>query len=259
VLVIIVCIGLLVGCSGPSQQSIATSPIHSSPSSTTTAAASPNVPNSQNIMVNMPSFAILLNAVEPSVVQVDISATTTSPFGRTVQEQGAGSGWIIDSNGTIVTNNHVVKGATSIIVTISSGQTFPAQVINTDPTMDLAVIKITTTIPLQSMKIGDASKVQSGDWVLALGNPLGEGITATQGIISRLGVNVPYSATQTYNNLIETTAPINPGNSGGPLVNMAGEVIGITTLGATGGVQGMGYAISMADALSAIQQLSASK
>ena len=106
-----------------------------------------------------------------------------------------------------------------------------------------------------SMKIGDASKLRSGDWVLAIGNPLGEGIIATQGIISRLGVSVPYSATQTYNDLIETTAPINPGNSGGPLINMAGEVIGITTLGASG-VQGMGYAISMVDALPVIQKLS---
>ena len=104
------------------------------------------------------------------------------------------------------------------------------------------------------MKIGDASQLKSGDWVLALGNPLGEGIIVTQGIVSRLGVNVPLNATQTYYDLIETTAPINPGNSGGPLINMAGEVVGITTLGATG-VQGMGYAISMVDALPAIQKL----
>jgi serine protease Do len=119
---------------------------------------------------------------------------------------------------------------------------------------DLALIKINAT-QLQSMKTGDAAKLRSGDWVLAVGNPLGEGITATQGIVSRLGVSVPYSATQTYNDLIETTAPINPGNSGGPLINMAGEVVGITTLGASG-VQGMGYAISMVDALPVIQKLS---
>ena len=86
---------------------------------------------------------------------------------------------------------------------------------------------------------------------LAVGNPLGEGITATQGIVSRLGVSVPYSQTQTYNDLIETTAPINPGNSGGPLINLAGEVVGITTLGANG----VGYAISMVDALPVIQKL----
>jgi serine protease Do len=127
-------------------------------------------------------------------------------------------------------------------------------VIDADPVTDLALIKINAT-QLQSMKIGDASKLQSGDWVLALGNPLGEGIIATQGIVSRLGVSVPYSTTQTYNDMIETTAPINPGNSGGPLINMAGEVVGITTLEASG-VQGMGYAISMVDALPVIQKLS---
>ncbi len=90
--------------------------------------------------------------------------------------------------------------------------------------------------------------------MLAVGNPLGQGIIATEGIVSRLGVSVPISATQTYNNLIETSAAINPGNSGGPLINMAGEVVGITTLGATG-VQGMGYAISMTDAQPVIQKL----
>jgi serine protease Do len=119
---------------------------------------------------------------------------------------------------------------------------------------DLALIKINAT-QLQSMKIGDASKLRGGDWVLAVGNPLGEGIITTQGIVSRLGVSVPLNANQTYNDLIETTAAINPGNSGGPLINMAGEVIGITTLGASG-VQGMGYAISMVDALPVIQKLS---
>jgi serine protease Do len=186
---------------------------------------------------------------------VEINVTATVGTGRrTVQQQGAGSGWILDTNGTIVTNNHVVTGATTITVTTSDGKMFPASVINTDPVTDLAVIKINAT-QLQSMKTGDASKLRAGDWVLAVGNPLGEGITATNGIVSRLGVSVPYSATQTYNDLIETTAPINPGNSGGPLINMNGEVVGITTLGATG-VQGMGYAISMVDALPVIQKLS---
>jgi S1-C subfamily serine protease len=160
----------------------------------------------------------------------------------------------MDANGTIVTNNHVIAGATSITVTTSDGKSFPAQVINADPVSDLALIKINAT-QLQAMKIGDASKLRSGDWVLAVGNPLGQGIIATQGIVSRLGVSVPLNATQTYNDLIETTAPINPGNSGGPLINMAGEVVGITTLGVSG-VQGMGYAISMVDALPVIQRLS---
>jgi serine protease Do len=211
-----------------------------------------SISNQQNAAINLPSFASLISAVKPSVVEINVTATVGTGR-RTVQQQGAGSGWILDANGTIVTNNHVVTGATTIIVTTSDGKTFPAQVINTDPVNDLAVIKINAT-QLQSLKIGDASKLLAGDWVLAVGNPLGEGITATQGIVSRVGVSVPYSQTQTYNDLIETTAPINPGNSGGPLINLAGEVVGITTLGANG-VQGMGYAISMVDALPVIQKL----
>jgi len=239
-LALILCLSTLVGCS---QSSITTSST-STTQNTTTA--------SQNGVVNMPSFADLIDAIKPSVMEINVSAAVGSGR-RTVQQQGAGSGWIMDANGTIVTNNHVIAGATTITVTTSDGKTFPAQGINADPVTDLALIKINVT-QLQSMKIGDASKLRSGDWVLAVGNPLGEGITATQGIVSRLGVSVPVSSTQTYNDLIETTAPINPGNSGGPLINMAGEVIGITTLGASG-VQGMGYAISMVDALSVIQRL----
>ena len=244
-LAIIVLISLLVSCSG-SLKTTSSAVIPSTTSSTPNAIAA-----SQNV-VNIPSFADLINAANPSVVEINITATVSTGR-RTVQEQGAGSGWILDANGTIVTNNHVVTGATTITVTTSDGKTFPASVINTDPVTDLALIKINAT-QLQSMKTGDASKLRAGDWVLAVGNPLGEGITATQGIVSRLGVSVPLSATQTYNDLIETTAPINPGNSGGPLINMNGEVVGITTLGATG-VQGMGYAISMVDALPVIQKL----
>jgi serine protease Do len=212
-----------------------------------------SISNTQNAVINLPSFADLISAAKPSVVEINVTATIGSGR-RTVQQQGAGSGWILDANGTIVTNNHVVTGATTITVTTSDGKVFPAQVINTDPATDLALIKINAT-QLQSLKTGDASRLLAGDWVMAIGNPLGEGITATQGIVSRLGVNVPYGQTQTYNDLIETTAPINPGNSGGPLINLAGEVVGITTLGVNG-VQGMGYAISMVDALPVIQKLS---
>ena len=242
---IIICLSILAGCTVSSTAKSSTI-IASTPQTQSSTAVSQNV-------VNMPSFANLINTANPSVVEVNTSGTVNIGR-RTVQQQGAGSGWIMDANGTIVTNNHVITGATTITVTTSDGNTFPAQVINADPVTDLALIKINGT-QFQSMKIGDASKLHSGDWVLAVGNPLGEGITVTQGIISRLGVSVPYSATQTYNDMIETTAPINPGNSGGPLINMAGEVVGITTLGATG-VQGMGYAISMVDALPEIQKLS---
>jgi len=223
------------------------------PAQSTSPGAGATTSSAPNAVVSMPSFADLASLVEPSVVQVNITATVTAGR-RTVQEQGAGSGWVLDANGTIVTNAHVVSGATTITVTAADGKTYPAQLINADTTADLALIKISAP-QLKAMKTGDASKLKIGDWVLAIGNPLGEGIIVTQGIVSRLGVIVPLSATQTYNDLIETTAPINPGNSGGPLINMAGEVVGITTLGAQG-YQGMGYAISMVDALPVIQKLS---
>lgn len=261
VLIFIICIVLIAGCTSSSVTT--SSSINSSSTVTTTSKASSSsssvttestVAASQDAVVNMPSFADLITGVEPSVVEIDVSATVNTGF-RTVQQQGAGSGWIMDSNGTIVTNNHVVEGAATITVVTADGKSYPATVINTDATTDLALIKINAT-NLQSLKIGDASKLRSGDWVLAIGNPLGEGITVTEGIVSRLGVNVSAGATQMYNDLIETTAPINPGNSGGPLINMSGEVIGITTLGATGGIQGMGYAINMVDALPVIQKLS---
>ncbi len=241
-LAIVVCLSLLVGCS--------VSPVTTSSSTSPTQNAA-----SQNAVVNMPSFADLIDAANPSVVEIDVSATVQTRR-RTVQQQGAGSGLIMDANGIILTNNHVITGATTITVTTSDGKTFPARVINADRVTDLALIKINAT-QLQGMKIGDASKLRSGDWVLAVGNPLGQGIIATQGIVSRLGVSVPLSATQNYNDLIETTAPIDPGNSGGPLINMAGEVVGITSLVVSAsGVQGMGYAISMVDALPVIQKLS---
>ena len=254
VLTVLICLDLLAGCSliaGTKSSTVSSSsPVTTSSASTTQKTTTV----SQNVVVNIPSFASLINIAQPCVVEINVTATVSTGR-RTVQQQGAGSGWIMDANGTIVTNDHVVAGATTISVTTSDGKMFPAQVIGEDAVADLALIKIDAT-NLQSMKTGDASKLRSGDWVLAIGNPLGEGIIATQGIVSRLGVSVPYSSTQTYNDLIETTAPINPGNSGGPLINMNGEVIGITTLGATGGIQGMGYAISMVDALPVIQKLS---
>ena len=176
-----------------------------------TAAANSST-SAQNVVVNLPSFADLISMAAPSVVQIDTSGTATTSRGRTVLQQGAGSGWILDASGMIVTNNHVVTGATSITVTTLDGKEFPAQVINTDAVNDLALLKINAP-QLTSIKVGDASKLRTGDWVLAIGNPLGQGTIATQGIVSRLGVNVPVSSTQTYNDLIETTAAINPGNS----------------------------------------------
>jgi S1-C subfamily serine protease len=206
-------------------------------------------------LVALPSFADLADKVQPSVVAVNTQTVVRSRFiQRTVQ--GAGSGWVIDESGTIVTNNHVVEGATSITVQLSDGKTYTPVSVKTDPITDLAILKINAG-KLPALKIADSSKLRTGDWVVAVGNALGMGIGVKNGIVSRLGVNVQMSQTETYSNLIETNAAINPGNSGGPLLNLAGEVVGITSLKlSTAGVEGMGYAININDAMPVIQRLS---
>jgi serine protease Do len=244
--IILVCLLFLSGCANSAGTS-------AQPAETKAQSTSDVI---QNTVVRLPSFADLLDITEHSVVKIDTTGTVTTFFGRTIQQQGSGSGWVVDAAGTIVTNNHVIEGASDITVTTLDGKAFPAKVIDADGVTDLALLKIDSG-QLPILKTGDASKLRVGDWVLAIGNPLGEGIIATQGIVSGLGVSLPVSTTQTYNNLIETTAAINPGNSGGPLINMSGEVIGITSLKvSTSGIEGMGYAINMVDALPIIQKLS---
>jgi serine protease Do len=207
------------------------------------------------VLVDLPSFANLINKVEQSVVSINTENVVSRRFvQRTVQ--GAGSGWVIDESGIIVTNNHVIEGAKSIIVQTIDGKTYTPQTVKADPATDIAIIRINAG-KLPALKVGDATKLRVGDWVLAVGNPLGMGISAKQGIISRLGVSIPLSPNETYSNLIETNAAINPGDSGGPLVNLAGEVVGITSLKlSTAGVEGMGYAIDIRDAMPVIQKLS---
>lgn len=211
-------------------------------------------PTAQGQNQFLPSIADVVAKVKPSVVAINTESTTYF-FGQPQTEQGAGSGWIIDGDGIIVTNNHVVEGAKSVTVTMVDGRTFPAETVKTDPPTDLAVIKINAK-NLPSVKVGDSNLLRVGDWVVAIGNPLGLGISAKEGIISRLGVSLQVSAGQTSYNLIETSAAINPGNSGGPLVNMAGEVVGITSLKiSASGVEGMGYAINIKTATPIIQEL----
>jgi len=197
----------------------------------------------------------VVSKVKPSVVAINTEVITYDFFNRPVTQEGAGSGWVLDDEGHIVTNNHVIEGAKNITATLDDGRAFPVRVVGTDALTDLAVLRADAE-SLVSANIGDSSQARVGEWVLAVGNPLGLGITAKQGIISRLGVSIPLSSVQTLDNLIETSAAINPGNSGGPLVNMRGEVIGITSVKiATVGVEGLGYAISIETALPVIEQL----
>jgi serine protease Do len=203
----------------------------------------------------LPSIADVVALVKPSVVAINTEYVAYDIFNQEYEEQGAGSGWIIDEDGLIVTNNHVVEGADSVSVTLVDSRTFPAQTIRTDWLSDLAIIKVDAH-DLPAAKVGDSDTLRVGDWVVAIGNSLGLGISATKGIVSAQDISLSVSEGQTLDDLIQTDAAINPGNSGGPLVNMAGEVIGITSIKiAQVGVEGMGYAISSNTATPIIEEL----
>jgi len=219
-------------------------PIPSTPTTPTPAPIDPYQasPEPCNGSEPLPDFIAVVEKVKPSVVAIQT-------------EVGSGSGWIIREDGIIVSNNHVVSGAETIIITMDDGRTFTAQEVRTDPLTDLAVVTI-DALNLPAAEIGNCEILKVGQPVAAIGNALGLGIRMTGGWISRLGVSIPVSAGQTLDNLIETDAAINPGNSGGPLVNMAGEVIGITSVKVSQvGVEGLGYAISMTTAKDVIDQL----
>jgi serine protease Do len=204
--------------------------------------------------MTLTDFADVIAAVRPSVVAITTEVSGYSVFGA-YTEEGAGSGWIIDPSGLIVTNEHVIEGASSVTVTLEDGRTFQADAVYSDSFSDLAVVKIDAQ-DLPAAQLGDSSSLRVGDWVVAIGNSLGLGISATKGIVSATGVSITESEGNTLYNLIQTDAAINPGNSGGPLVNLAGEVIGINSVKvADVGVEGMGYAISIEEADPLLQEL----
>ena len=160
------------------------------------------------------------------------------------RQRSLGSGFIIDSDGSILTNNHVVENASKIVVKLSGDeQDYEAKVIGRDPKTDIAVIKINAKVNLAAASLGDSDRLEVGEWVMAIGNPFGLDGTVTSGIVSAKG---RHNITQgPYDNFIQTDASINPGNSGGPLINLRGEVIGINTaiFSRTGGNIGIGFAI----------------
>ncbi|MBI2980133.1 MAG: trypsin-like peptidase domain-containing protein [Chloroflexi bacterium] len=215
------------------------------------------IPISENPSPPLPSIADVVTRVKPSVVAINTEVTTVDVFNRPFTQEGAGSGWIIRADGYIVTNNHVIEGAKNVSVTLDDGRTFPVDVktIATDALADLAIFRIDAT-DLPALDVGDSTKLRIGDWVVAIGNSLGRGTRATVGIVSQLRVSLQVDQGQTLYNLLETSAAINPGNSGGPLVNMAGQVIGITSAKISSiGVEATGYAISSQEAMPIIQQL----
>jgi serine protease Do len=193
--------------------------------------------------------------VKPSVVAISTETTGVDIFNRPLTQQGAGSGWIIRDDGYVVTNNHVVENASSVLVMLDDGRSYEALAVYTDVLTDLAVVKIGVS-GLPAADIGDSASLRIGDAVVAIGNSLGMGISATSGIASAVGVSLASSPGQTLLELVQTDAAINPGNSGGPLVNARGEVIGINSIKiAQIGVEGMGYSITINQALPVIHDL----
>lgn len=210
------------------------------------------------------SLAPLVKMVAPSVVGITVTeisganGATPAPLhaGKSALPltEAAGSGFIIAPDGLIVTNDHVISGASQILVTLNDGKKFPASLVGADDLTDIAVIKINAPYPLQPAHWADSAKVQIGDWVLAAGNPFALGNSFTLGIISAEGRDIGEGP---FNHFLQLDAPINPGNSGGPAFNMAGGIIGINSaiVSPSGGSVGIGFAIPSNSAAPVVEQL----
>ena len=184
----------------------------------------------------------IIHAVE-SIQDAVVKIQATKTIKNQSKKEGAGSGFFISSDGYIFTNSHVIHGAQKITITLSDGTEHPARIIGEDQHTDLAVIK-TETIGYQPVRLGDSNLLKIGQLVIAIGNPLGFQHTVTHGIISALGRTLRTQTGRLIDNIIQTDAPLNPGNSGGPLINTAGEVIGVNTASILG-AQSLCFAISV--------------
>jgi S1-C subfamily serine protease len=194
-------------------------------------------------------------------VQAQKTQKVQSPFGLFPQQQQAtatGSGFVTDTDGHILTNNHVVSGADKITVKIGDGQTLDAKVVGADPSSDVALLQASGASNLHPLHFGDSSKARVGDPVVAIGNPFGLDRTVTSGIVSALQREINAPNGFSISDVIQTDAPINPGNSGGPLIDAAGNVIGINSQIETGGGQGsvgIGFAVPINTASDVVKQL----
>ncbi|RJR36378.1 MAG: DegQ family serine endoprotease [Desulfobacteraceae bacterium] len=228
------------------------------------------------------SFAGLAKAASPSVVNISTLKVVKGaerqlpmPFGpndpfrdffdrfrdmvpKDFKQQALGTGFVIDKEGFILTNNHVVEKGEEIKVKFSDGKEFVAKIVGRDPKTDLALIKIDSEIPLVPLSMGDSDALEVGEWVVAIGNPFGLGHTVTAGIVSAKYRHLGAGA---YDNFIQTDASINPGNSGGPLLDAEGRVIGVNTAiySQTGGSVGIGFAIPINMAKNLLPQLKEGK
>ncbi len=189
----------------------------------------------------------IYKAVNRAVVNISSQTSSEDVYLNLIPKEGYGSGTIISPDGYILTNNHVINGASSVRVTLYDGSSFPAVLVGEDPTNDLAVIKIVVpaTQKLTMLPLGDSSNLEVGRRVLAIGNPFGLDRTMSQGIVSSLGRTLRTDKDRLIKGIIQTDAAINPGNSGGPLLDSSGHMIGITTaiLSRSGQSAGIGLAI----------------
>lgn len=223
--------------------------------------------------VSADTIAEIVSRAGPAVVKIDTTTLSGrqmdpffndpffrqffgSPFGFESpprESHGLGSGFVISSDGYILTNEHVINGASKIMVTIQGfKEPLRAQVVGSDYDLDLAILKVNAGSRLPTLKLGDSSRVKAGNWVIAIGNPYGLDHTVTVGVISAKGRPVQVE-NRSYKNLLQTDASINPGNSGGPLLNLAGEVVGINT--AVAQAQGIGFAIPAKTVNDVLQEL----
>jgi serine protease Do len=223
------------------------------------------------------SFAELADKISPAVVNITTSAMVSaptdgmpmvpegSPFedffddfggpgpGGPQRSEALGSGFVISEDGYIVTNNHVIEGADEIEIEFFSGERMKAKLVGTDPKTDIALLKVESDKPLPFVSFGNSDLMRVGDWVMAMGNPLGQGFSVSAGIVSARGREL----SGTYDDFIQTDAAINRGNSGGPLFNMDGQVIGVNTaiLSPNGGSIGIGFSMSANVVTKVVDQL----
>ena len=225
-------------------------------------AAAPMVPD--NVIVQAePTVLMAPGAVYQKNVQSVVlvsSKVTSQMFGQTTTGVSTGSGFVLTADGYVVTNNHVIEGATSVTVTMYDGTEYPAKVVGADATNDVGVLKITEEVQLQAVEIGSSDVLKVGDPVVAIGNPLGElTSTLTVGYVSAKERDVTTDGKTI--NMIQTDAAINSGNSGGPLFNLSGEVVGITTAKYSGSsssgatIEGIGFAIPIDDVMPLVEDL----
>jgi serine protease Do len=225
-----------------------------------------------NLLAGASSIADVVDKVSPAVVNIETKAPSNSTFEtiyndpffkdffddnmmrpREYMQSSIGTGFVIDPQGLVLTNQHVVEGASEITITFSGNKKYSGKVIGQDKELDLALIKIDAPEQFTALTLGNSDKMRVGEWVIAIGNPYGLDHTVTAGVISAKGRPMKIE-NRSYRNLIQTDAAINPGNSGGPLLNTRGEVIGINTA-VNVSAQGIGFAISINTARDVLEEL----